>query len=220
MKHLTEYNKYITESFKKYESIIEEIFISLEDEDIEYSVWNMDGDGLITDEGNNGREFIRIYIPLKQFNRIKLNSNTVKGFYMSGNKIDNLFKEIYFIKQKITKIIKSDVYYNFSNEAFNILIMGDKIDIDNDYMKLKTAYNKLKSVSMSMTSDFAYDLVYNYDKENNSIIIEISSFSYTDRKLNSLIRRSDLNDILKIHKKEIIENEDGFKYFIITLKLK
>ena len=194
MKYINKFNFYIKESKNIDIDEIKTILLSIGDMGIDTS--NIT-EGVIVcsdkSDDNNGRDFISINMNLSDFDVTNAILGGVEKVYINDDLIWEFMDELISIKNKVIGVGVHNCIIDFHNNGggwvvFNLIVIGQKRDIESNEYKILELYKKIKSIIFPMKTDFAYDTIVKL--EDNIIKISTNSWSYTDRKFNNILRNA------------------------------
>lgn len=216
MKHLDKFYNYITESNKTLDiSEIKMHLLPISDMGIEviyhdYVEINKEGSDVFL-------ESIKISFKITHVDYVIRDKFTSRKLQVID---DDVFWE--FLDEMISfKDRLGDFGINFLINFFNndrgfiftLYLLGDKVEKDDNLRALTIIYNKLYSMLNGSRTDYAYDTMC--ELKDGNITIYTGNYSYTDRKFNSLIKRSGVDRTkINIEKSE----GNGNTYNRITIK--
>jgi hypothetical protein len=109
------------------------------------------------------------------------------------------------------------IFNNYGSYKFVVILLGEKNIKEVGDKALTVIYNKISTTSHVGRTDFAYDTIC-YLKDDH-IIIKNGHWSYTDRKLIALIKRSGV-DVKTINIEKIEDDDDIMADIINKITLK
>ena len=187
MKRFSRFLEYINESTDISIEDIDDYLLDIKDLGITYRIYPV---FTLTTGKFTGRDIKSISFSLDNF-KTETMSVYSAGFerkMIVDNRIWELLDEIITFKNRLENENVS-IYFK-SDEICISFLVGEKKS-GNQFELLKL-YNEIRRRHLSGKSDFHNSITGELDKNNNRIIINISS-NYTDRKLNLLLRGIDLS---------------------------
>jgi hypothetical protein len=207
MKHLNNFFNYITESKEIDKYLVESMLLPITDMGVRINYSN----GIISsvdskDDKNHGKSYLRINLWLP-FKRTDIIVDSYRMKWIDDILFWDLLDELISFRARLLENKITNCLINFNNRQDNdayisIVLVGDEVEKDDSFV-LSEMSSKLKSTLNSMSSDFSYNTIVRLNDDH--IMVE-SSYEYTDRKFNNLLRRSGIDlDKIKINK-EVLYN--------------
>lgn len=185
MKHLTNFFQYLKENDEYSLDDVNDMLIPIDDIGVDKHI----KEGVVSSGKYEGDKFISI-----SFLTYKLEKTSASGVnyisdYISDDKIWELLDEIVLLKRRALDLENfKDCLINFTDRINLLLIIENKGEVD----ELLNLSNRMRAILNKSKTDFSYDTIISYS--DGVIKVRTSSYSHTERKLKSLIKKS-LNDI-------------------------
>jgi hypothetical protein len=204
MRYLDNFFNYIKESKEIDKSEIESMLLPITDMGVRINY----NQGIISsatsiEDKNHGKSYLKITLWLP-FHRSDLIIDSNRSRWINDDLFWELLDELLSFRARLLENKITNCLINFNNRQdhdayISIVLVGDDVEKD-DIFILSEISSKLKSTLNSMSSDFSYNTIVRLNDDH--IMVE-SSYEYTDRKFNNLLRRSDIDlDQIKITKIE------------------
>lgn len=200
MKYLNGFYSYIKESKDFDKDDIESMLLPIKDLGLSYSInegITVSADG---DKKNHNKKYLRINISFNSLKSSDLIVNSFRKKYIDDDRFWEILDELLSLRSRLLENEITNCLIDFSNNRdginpyISILLIGDEDDSNEDYKKLSNLSSKMRAILNASRTDFSYDTTITL--HNDFIIVKSIDYSYTDRKLMSLIRKSvDLDNL-------------------------
>lgn len=219
MKHLQKFYNYIKESKNFDKADIESMLLPITDLGLRYLI--TEGVTVSADENkkNHNKKYLSIRILLNDMSSTDIIVDSFRKKYIDDSRFWDILDELLALRSRLLENEITNCVIDFNNSRdggispyIKILLIGEDDDSSDEYRKLSNLSAKMKSILNNSRTDFSYDTTITLHSDH--IIVKSTDYSYTDRKLNSLIRKSvDLDNLaiedIKVTKIEPSTEERG-----------